>query len=456
MENNKNNHKFWKGVLVGALVMAFAGLIIVGVSAGIFLIGKTVIDNQSNVTEVDGGEAEAGEKLDFDRINAKMGLIQQIVEEYYLFDEDSKKVEDGIYTGLMYGLEDPYSVYYNEEAYEALNEDTSGTYCGIGAMVSQNRTTGISTISKVFKEAPAAEAGMLPGDILYKVDDTAVTGMDLDIVVSKHIRGEEGTFVDITVLRGDNNDEVTLHVERREVVVPTVEYQMLEEKTGYINVSQFAVVTSQQFAAAIDDLESQGMESLVIDLRGNPGGILDAAVDMMAYILPEDQYEGLLIYTADKNGKGERYFSKDGKVQCSSDFGSINSNYPKKDDHQLEIPMVILVNGNSASAAEVFTGAMMDYDWATVVGTQTFGKGIVQNLISLGDGTAVKLTTSHYYTPSGFDLHEVGLTPDVVLDLDEELKKQVTVPLEEDNQVQKALEVLRESQAGDESLQPAS
>lgn len=373
-----------------------------------------------------------------------MDMIQQIVDKYFLFDEDLEDVESGIYTGLMYGLNDPYSVYYDEDAYNSLKEDTTGVYCGIGAMVMQNRSTGVLTINKVFAGAPAYEAGMLPGDIIYKVGGEAMTGIDLDLVVSEHIRGEEGTFVSVTVLRGENNDEVELNVERRVVTVPTVEHQMLEDNVGYIYIMQFDTVTSEQFKEAVDDLESQGMEKLMVDLRGNPGGVLDSVVEMLAYILPEDEQDGLLLYTADKDGKGDQYFSKDGKLQCTSDFSQVNDSYPKEDTHELDIPMAILVNGSSASAAEVFTGTMMDYDRAIVVGTTTFGKGIVQNLIPLGDGTAIKLTTSHYYTPSGFDLHKVGLTPDVEIDLDAELKKKAIVPLEEDNQVQKALEVLKE------------
>lgn len=441
---NSNKNKFWKGVLVGALVMAFTGLIIVGFSAGIFLIGRTVIDNQVRTEVIEGNPVEDESDINFAEIMMKMSQIQNIISEYYLFDENAEDVEEGIYTGLMYGLGDPYSVYYNEEDYNSMREDTEGIYCGIGAMVSQNRSTGISTVTKVFRDAPSYEAGMLPGDVIYKVGDVYATGMELDVLVSDYIRGEEGSYVTVTVLRGEENnkEEVELNIQRREVVVPTVEHRMLENQVGYIYVMQFDTVTSEQFKAAVDDLESQGMEKLMVDMRNNPGGVLDTAVEMMAYILPEDQNDGLMIYTEDKRGKGERYFSEDGKIQCTSDYQNAVKNYPKKDGHELDIPMVVLVNGNSASAAELFTGALMDYDWATVVGTQTFGKGIVQNLIPLGDGSAVKLTTSHYYTPGGFDLHEKGLTPDVEIDLDEELKKKAIVELDEDNQVQKALEVL--------------
>ncbi len=440
MENGEGKNRFWKGVLVGALVMAFAGLILVGLSAGIFLIGRTVMGDQ---TQMAGGDSEDG-GLDMDRISAKMRYIQDIIDRYFLFEEDPEAVEDGIYTGLMYGLGDPYSVYYNEENYASLLEDTSGEYCGIGAMVQQDLTTGIMTVVKVFEGSPALEAGMLPGDVIYEVDGENVTGRELDLVVNENIRGEEGTQVTVTVLRGETAEEVELIMERRQVEVTTVESQMLDEKTGYIYVMQFEMVTGGQFKEAVDRLEDQGMEQLIVDLRGNPGGVLDAAVEMLAYILPEDRMDGMLIYTADKDGKGDRYFCRDGKIVMESDSGYVTAGYPMEDGHQLDLPLAVLVNGSSASAAEVFTGAVMDYDAGIVVGTQTFGKGIVQSLVPLGDGTAVKLTTAHYYTPSGFDLHGEGLTPDVIVDLDEELKTQAVVDLDEDNQVQAAIEALED------------
>ncbi len=440
MENGEGKNRFWKGVLVGALVMAFAGLILVGLSAGIFLIGRTVMGDQ---TQMAGGDSEDG-GLDMDRISAKMRYIQDIIDRYFLFEEDPEAVEDGIYTGLMYGLGDPYSVYYNEENYASLLEDTSGEYCGIGAMVQQDLTTGIMTVVKVFEGSPALEAGMLPGDVIYEVDGENVTGRELDLVVNENIRGEEGTQVTVTVLRGETAEEVELTMERRQVEVTTVESQMLDEKTGYIYVMQFEMVTGGQFKEAVDRLEDQGMEQLIVDLRGNPGGVLDAAVEMLAYILPEDRMDGMLIYTADKDGKGDRYFCRDGKIVMESDSGYVTAGYPMEDGHQLDLPLAVLVNGSSASAAEVFTGAVMDYDAGIVVGTQTFGKGIVQSLVPLGDGTAVKLTTAHYYTPSGFDLHGEGLTPDVIVDLDEELKTQAVVDLDEDNQVQAAIEALED------------
>jgi len=430
----ENKNKFWKGALVGALLTAFAGLIIVGMSLGIFLIGRTAIDGPQQAAESNQAENQDG-SLDLNRITKKITTLQQIIDKYYLFDEDTTKVEDWIYKGMMYGLNDPYTTYYTAEEYQKLSEDTEGEYHGIGVMISQNRSTGIITVIKVFKDTPAAEAGMRPGDVLYKVGDMEVTGMDMDILVKDYIKGKDGSEVALTVFRQDEGEYVDLKMERRNVTVQTVEYQMLEDHVGYIAVSQFDVVTAGQFKAAVDDLEKQGMKKLLVDLRNNPGGVLDAVVGMLDYILPDDlMIEGdkdlvrtnpeatLLVYMADKNGKGGQEYASDG--------------------HSLDIPMAVLVNGESASASEVFTGAMKDYGRATVVGTKTFGKGIVQNLIPLDNGTAIKMTTAHYYTPSGFDLHGKGIEPDVEVELKEEFKNQITVDVKEDNQIQAALKAL--------------
>ena len=430
----ENKNKFWKGALVGALLTAFAGLIIVGMSLGIFLIGRTAIDGPQQAAESNQAENQDG-SLDLNRITKKITTLQQIIDKYYLFDEDTTKVEDWIYKGMMYGLNDPYTTYYTAEEYQKLSEDTEGEYHGIGVMISQNRSTGIITVIKVFKDTPAAEAGMRPGDVLYKVGDMEVTGMDMDILVKDYIKGKDGSEVALTVFRQDEGEYVDLKMERRNVTVQTVEYQMLEDHVGYIAVSQFDVVTADQFKAAVDDLEKQGMKKLLVDLRNNPGGVLDTVVGMLDYILPDDlMIEGdkdlvrtnteatLLVYMADKNGKGGQEYASDG--------------------HSLDIPMAVLVNGESASASEVFTGAMKDYGRATVVGTKTFGKGIVQNLIPLDNGTAIKMTTAHYYTPSGFDLHGKGIEPDMEVELKEEFKNQITVDVKEDNQIQAALKAL--------------
>lgn len=354
-------------------------------------------------------------KLDYKKIEEKTSVLQNIIDRYFLFDEDMTKVEDGIYAGMMNGLGDPYTVYYTKEEYKALNEDTEGKYSGIGAVVSQNPNTKIITIVKIFDNSPANDAGLQVGDIIYKIDGEEVAGTDMDILVKTKIRGEEGTSFKMTVLRGDDRKKVELDLIRRSIEVETVAGKMLDNNIGYIAVSQFDAVTSEQFKSNIESLQSQGMTKLIVDLRGNPGGLLDQVVDMLDYILPD----GLVLYTEDKYGEREEYYS-DGS-------------------HELKIPMVVLVNENSASASEVFTATFRDFEWGTVVGKTTFGKGIVQNVLPLGDGTAVKITTQHYYPPSGYDLHKVGIKPDLEVDLNEGAK----IGTDSDNQLSAAIDILK-------------
>ncbi len=441
----ESKNKFWKGILIGSLVTAFVGLVIVGMSAGIFMVGKAMIDRQMHA---ESGPVQAGNSSDINwsQVEGKTRKLQSIIENYFLFDEDGKNVEEFIYKGLMAGLNDPYSVYYTEEEFFDLIEETSGEYCGIGAMVSKNIVTGTVSIAKVFKGTPAEEAGLRVGDIFYQVDEVEITAdIDLDILVKQHVKGEEGTTVHLKMFRPSAEDYVEVDVVRRQIEVPTVEYRMEADQMGYIVVSQFDDITTEQFQAALDDLESQGMEGLVIDLRGNPGGVLDTAVDMIDYMLPDDLDEyskeknkTLIVSTADKNEQGEKYYCKDG--------------------HSVDLPVVILVDGNSASASEVFAGAMRDYGRAKLVGTTTFGKGIVQTLLPLGDGSAVKLTTAHYYSPSGFDLHGIGLEPDVEIEYKtpEEASQKAEAATEEQPKEPEETEELKESEEAEEPKEEES
>lgn len=407
-ERNRERNQKRKGRMNG--VIGF----ILGIMTSFVLVyvGFAFAFNNGNVLSL---FLKRNNKLDYKKIEEKTSVLQNIIDRYFLFDEDMTKVEDGIYAGMMNGLGDPYTVYYTKEEYKALNEDTEGKYSGIGAVVSQNPNTKIITIVKIFDNSPANDAGLQVGDIIYKIDGEEVAGTDMDILVKTKIRGEEGTSFKMTVLRGDDRKEVELDLTRRSIEVETVAGKMLDNNIGYIAVSQFDAVTSEQFKSNIESLQSQGMTKLIVDLRGNPGGLLDQVVDMLDYILPE----GLVLYTEDKYGEREEYYS-DGS-------------------HELKIPMVVLVNENSASASEVFTATFRDFEWGKVVGKTTFGKGIVQNVLPLGDGTAVKITTQHYYPPSGYDLHKVGIKPDVEVDLNEGAK----IGTDSDNQLSAAIDILK-------------
>ena len=333
MEEKETKNKFWKGVLVGVLVTAFSGLAVVGVATGIWTVGRRASESQSTQTA-----ETSGAQLDMNKITPKLQYMEALIDKYFLFDENMTEeeqakngtAEDWIYRGYMSSLNDPYSVYYDKDEYTSLNEETSGTYCGIGVQVSQNVYTGIITAVKVFKNSPAQEAGMLPGDILYKVEDIEATGEDLSLLVSDHIRGEEGTKVHLTVYRQSTDEYVEMDVERRMVENPTVEYELLDEHAGYISLSSFEEVSSEQFKSAVDDLASKGMEKLIIDLRNNGGGVVQAAKDIADYLLPD----------------GKTIVSFKGK-------GIDDSVYTSDDGHEVDVPIILLVNGESASASEV-------------------------------------------------------------------------------------------------------
>ena len=436
----ENKNRFWQGVLVGALITVFGGLIVIGASSFILMMGRAALNVEEHVQTVEAGsEAEEENKaLDLAEISQKLMLLKQKVDQDFYFEEDTDSMEEGIYAGMMAGLGDPYSCYYTAEQYEELMVDTQGVYCGIGAMISQNLETNVMTIIRVFEGSPAAEGGLLAGDMISKVDGRDVTQEELDIVVNNYVKGEENTEVTLTVFRPSVNDYLDITMTRKNVEVPTVEHQMLTGDIGYVLITQFEMVTAQQFKDAVKDLESQGMKKLMIDLRSNPGGVVDSAVSIAAYMLPE----GDILTTRYKNGQEDVYRTKDKKLRVDSSQEGGFPQYPVLDEDELDIPIAILVNENSASASEILAGAMKDYGRATLVGTTTFGKGIVQNLYPLKDGSAIKMTVAKYFTPSGYDLHEKGIEPDVEVELDAELAAKGYYTLEEDNQVQKAIGVL--------------
>jgi carboxyl-terminal processing protease len=279
-------------------------------------------------------------------------------------------------------------------------------------------TTGIISIVTPFVTGPAYEVGILPGDIIYKVEGKEVTGFDLTEVVSR-IKGEEGTKVKVAIIREGETEPLEFAIPRKMVEVPTISYEMLDGKIGYITISEFDEVTAQQFRDALDELDKQGQKGLIIDIRNNPGGLLNTVSDMLDRMLPK----GLIVYTKDKYGNREEKKS-DAKEEFSK-------------------PLAVLINGKSASASEIFAGAIQDYDKGTIVGTTSFGKGIVQSIIPLQDGTAIKVTVSKYFTPKGQDIHGIGIKPDVTVELKDELKKKVIIKKEEDNQLQKAIEIIK-------------
>lgn len=349
--------------------------------------------------------------------NDKLETIQGILDKNFYFEEDEQEKQDGIIKGYMEGLDDPYSVYYTQEEYASFMEDTEGEYVGVGVQVSQAADTKTITITKVF-EGPAQDAGIEEEDIITKVDGEDISDQDLDTVVDK-IRGEEGTEVTLTIYRSTDAKDYEYTMKRKKVENPTVDYKMLDNNIGYIEVTSFYEVTAEQYIAAVKDLESQGMEGLIVDLRSNGGGLLDIAVEMLDFMLPE----GKIVYTKDKDG-------------------NIIDEYNSTADEQFTKPLAVLVNGYSASASEIFAGAIKDYGIGTLVGTNTFGKGIVQRMFPLDDGSAIKVTIAKYFTPKGNDIHKVGIKPDIEVELDADAYKESKG--EKDNQLQAAVDNILE------------
>ena len=385
------------GWLWGGLVGFLCGVLI---TVGVVAVVSVTSTETSDTTSSSG---------------SKLAYIISLIRDYYYQDVDDETLVDGIYSGVVESLDDPYSAYYNKEEYEDLMVTMTGDYAGIGALLSKSVDTGIVTITKVYADTPAEKAGLQAGDVIVAADEYQAIDEDLDAFV-QHVRGEVGTDVVLTIDR--DGEEMEFTCTRDTVSTPTIEYQMLDDGIGYIAISQFTSSTYEDFVAAMEDLESQGMTAVIYDLRNNGGGLVDAVVSMLDYILPE----GTVVYTMDKYGNRE-------------DFDSDAENF-------VDMPITVLVNGNSASASEIFTGAIRDFDYGTIIGTQTFGKGIVQSTIPLSDGSAVKLTTESYYTPSGECIHGVGITPDIELEYEFLGGEDDTYSIEYDNQIQRAIEVL--------------
>ena len=400
MENKeeKKNGGFRKGFLAGLLT---AAILLAGVFGIRYVLGLA------------GGDYTGGLVSEKD-VQDKLDKINSVISQYYLYEDeiDAEALVEGIYAGYTASLGDPYTTYYDEEATREFMKSINGEFGGIGATITKKADEDEILISEVYEGSPAERAGLKEGDVLLKANGHQVSGRDLDTVVS-WISGEPGTDVELRILR--DGEEMDVTVTRDIIETQTVEYEMKEDGIGYIRVEEFDKVTYDQFKAALDDLEGQGMDSLIIDLRGNPGGQLTTVTDMLKLFLPE----GVIVSTKDKYGNTD-------EITCDG-------------DHEFKKPLAVLVDGNSASASEIFSAAIQDYGVGTIVGTQTYGKGVVQQTIDLGDGTCMKVTISEYYTPSGRSINGTGVTPDVEVEYEYDEDEP-----ERDNQLEKAVEVVNQ------------
>lgn len=406
----KGSKEFRNGVITGGLL---AALLLIGIYAGrmVYLM-YSVREAQAGLALEDSESVVSRETLQ------KMKVIEDAILDSYYYEDDIsyEGMQDGIYKGMVSSLGDPYSEYYSREELEEVVNSNRGISYGIGAYISMSKQMNMAMISGVMEESPALKAGLREGDIIYEVDGESTQGMSLTQVVNR-VKGKEDTIVHLTIYRESENDLLEVEIKRsKRLETTTVDSGILDDtdQIGYLRIREFDSVTVDQYTEAMAELREHGMKGMILDLRSNPGGDLAAVVDIAGKILPE----GLIVYTEDKQGNRKEY-SSDGKKT-------------------LDIPLVVLVNEYSASASEILAGAIQDYNIGTLVGTTTYGKGIVQQIQRLDDGTAIKLTISAYYTPSGKNIHGIGIEPDVELEYDYEASEKEGI----DNQVEKAIEIL--------------
>lgn len=385
----KKSQGFASGMIIGA-VSAFMAVILLILSVAAVCIAKGYIHIGVNgdvyiqsdaVTDSDGIGSE---------VEGKLNAIDSVLESFYFGDVDDETAKDKIYKAYLSSYGDKYTMYYTADEYKALKESTNGKFYGIGAVCQLSGEGGVLLVD-VYDNGAGYQAGLRSGDRVVNVDGRDITDMELSSAVAL-IKGDKGTSVTLEVIRG--TERLTFSAVRDAVEAKTVSYTLLDNNIGYLSISQFEEVTTKQFKAAVEDLQSQGMKGLVIDIRNNPGGLLDTVVGMLKYMLPD----GLIVYTEDKQGNRKEYKGQD--------------------NDEFNLPLAVIVNGNSASASEIFAGAIQDYGKGTIIGTQTYGKGIVQTVKPLTDGSAIKFTIAKYFTPKGQDIHGKGVTPDMVVEYD--------------------------------------
>ncbi len=377
----KKSKIFWSGILVGLLIaVGMLLLIFMGSSAYTLFTGKSI----------------ASESLVDKDVQTKLEMLNSMMDKNFLEYSDtldSTSRAEGMYKGLVSSLGDPYSEYFTEEEFNQELEDDSGVFGGIGVQIAEDLETGRFYAEQfVGKHSPAQAAGMQEKDIFYEVDGLKVEGMSLTELV-EHCRGEVDTTVELVMLRGEDEEQVKIKIKREKIESTSVTGQMEEGTTGYIRIIEFVQNTPDQFQETLDELKAAGMDRMIIDLRSNPGGDVTAVLEVADIIMDG----GRIVYTKTKSEEEKDYDAEPGGI---------------------DMPIVVLVNGFSASASEILTGALKDHGLAVIMGTQTFGKGIVQGVYPLNDGSAIKITDRKYYTPSGNDIQGVGIAPDITIEFD--------------------------------------
>ena len=404
---------FCKGIAFGALMTLALSLLV------FFVIPMVQIKRaQNGLQQAQQQQQEAAgkdAKLLSPAVENKIEQLANTIDLLYYEDVDDEDLVQGLYKGLLEGVGDPYTAYYTPEEYKELMISATSSLSGIGVVMQQNPDTMQVTVNYVYEGSPAEKAGILAGDMIIQAEDAVATSMELSDFAT-HVRGDEGTTVHLKLYR-IGTGYMDVEAVRAIIDVPTLKGEMLDDGIGYIMIAEFGNKTAEEFADAVKELEAQGMTSMIVDLRNNPGGMVDSVTQLLDQILPE----GVIVWTEDKYGKKKEYTSD---ASC------------------LDYQMAVLINESSASSSEIFAGAIRDYKYGTLIGTKTFGKGVVQGIRRLADGSAIKMTTSKYFTPNGQNIHGEGIEPDIKLEykyLDPDATKYDKM---NDNQILKAIEVL--------------
>lgn len=403
MEENKGQ-RIYKMVMAVVLTAVITAIITTLV---IYNLGGKI--GEVNYTTTSQGDTST--------IAATLNNFRKMIEKYYLGEVDNEKLLEGAIKGYIEGLGDEYSEYFTKQELAEYKEDTLGNFVGIGIyMVKDTQKNAIRVLAPI-KDTPAYKAGILPGDIIYKIDGEVYTG-DQMTEASNKIKGKEGSKVKIEIVREDQT--IDLEIQRENIKINHVESKELANHIGYLKISTFDEGCSEEFKQKYDELKKQNIQSLIIDLRNNGGGIVDEALEIADYMTDKN---ATLLITKDKNDKEEIKKAKQSKY--------------------IDMNIIILTNENTASASEILAGAVKDNNVAKLVGTKTYGKGVIQELLTLNDGSGLKITTNEYYTPNRSKINKVGIEPDEKVELPEEYQKIIDIPEENDAQLQKAVELLK-------------
>lgn len=403
---------FGKGIAIGALAALAVCLLVFFVIPAVQLQHVEQSGQAQQVSRTDDSD------LLTPAVENKIERLADVIGQLYYEDVDDEELVQGLYKGLLEGVGDSYTAYYTPEEYKQLMISATSSLSGIGVVMQQDPKTMQVTVNHVYEGSPAEKAGIKAGDLVVQAGNVVATSVELSELAA-NIRGDAGTSVHLKLYRATKG-YIELDVMRENIDVPTLKGQMLAGGIGYIAIAEFGEKTAEEFADTVSELESQGMTSMIVDLRDNPGGMVDSVTKILDQILPE----GVTVWTENKDGEKKEYMSD---ADC------------------LDYPMAVLINGNSASSSEIFAGAIRDYKYGTLIGTKTFGKGIVQSIRRLADGSAIKLTTARYFTPNGENIHGAGIEPDIELEYKYLDPDATEYDIMDDNQVLEAIEVLQKA-----------